>query len=58
MSTEFKAKRPGYVCDCIFGSPRVGVVIAVPSLHERDCPIRRRIIADTIEVRGTPQTSA
>jgi len=56
MSNEFRAKRPGYVCDCIFGSPRPGIVIAVPALHEKDCPIRRRIIAESYEYSPFPRS--
>jgi hypothetical protein len=36
--------RPGFVCDCIFGSPEPGKVKLVPEHHELNCPIRRKIM--------------
>lgn len=35
---------PGYICTCVFGSPRPNVVIFRSDLHERGCPIRRKIV--------------
>ena len=52
----FKKSRKdrGYLCDCEYGSPRPGVIVASLKLHHRNCPMRRKILANTIELRGVP----
>ncbi len=48
--TKFKAvgtsidRGPGYVCKCIRGSPKPHHVILVASLHDEDCPVRKKIV--------------
>ena len=44
---------PGYVCDCISGSPEPGVVKFDSKLHDLGCPVRKRIFATAISVTAT-----
>jgi hypothetical protein len=48
--------RPGYVCDCLLGSPEPHKVVFVAMLHERKCPIRRKITssANGFDMPGFP----
>ena len=56
-SANVEARGPGYICKCVFGSPRPYVVVFRADLHDRGCPVRRKIVDpsygfDTI-IQGT-----
>jgi hypothetical protein len=35
--------RIGYCCDCPLGRPKQHWVVLVPSLHEKNCHVRRKL---------------